>query len=55
VILQSTTTRTTYIVRTGDTLDSGTTATDIQPKQVTLEKAGQKSRILILNSTPWIK
>ena len=54
-ILQSTTARTTHIVSIGETLDTDTTVTDIQPKRVTLEKAGQKPRILILNSTPWIK
>ncbi|RKU20533.1 hypothetical protein C6500_08795 [Candidatus Poribacteria bacterium] len=49
-ILQSTTARTTYIVSIGDTLDTDTTVTDIQWKQVTLEKSGQQ-RILTLNAT----
>ncbi len=50
-ILQSTTAGTTHIVNIGDTLDTDTTVTDIQPKRVTLEKAGQKPRILTLNLT----
>ena len=54
-ILQTTTTRTTHIVSIGDRLDLETTVTDIQPKKVLLEKAGQKPRILALNPTPWIK
>lgn len=53
-ILQSTTTRTTYIVSIGDTLDMDTTVTDIQPKRVALEKAGVL-RTLHLNTTPLIK
>lgn len=54
-IIQNTVGNQTYIVTIGDTLDLDTTVTDIQPKQVTLEKAGQKPRILNLNPTPWIK
>ena len=53
-ILQSTTARTTYIVRLGDTLDPYTTLVDIQPKQVTLEKAGVR-RTLHLSTTPLLK
>jgi len=50
-ILQSTTTKTIYVVNIGDTLDPDTIITNIQPKQVTLEKAGQKPRVLTLNPT----
>lgn len=50
-ILQSTTAGTTYIVNIGDRLDAETTVTDIQPKKVILEKAGQKPRVLTLNPT----
>ena len=53
-ILQSTTARTTYIVRIADTLDKDTTLIDIQPKQVTLSKARQQ-RTLRLDTAPWIK
>lgn len=53
-ILQSTTAGTTYIVNIGDTLDTDTTVTDIQWKQVTLEKSGQQ-RTLTLNATLLIK
>lgn len=47
-ILRSTTGET-HIIGIGDTLDPDTIITNIQPKQVTLEKAGQKPRILTLN------
>lgn len=50
-ILEKTTAITT--VTLGDTLDADITIIDIQPKQVILEKAGQR-RTLTLNSTPWI-
>ncbi len=53
-ILQTTAGNKTYIVSTGDKLDTDTTVTDIQPKQVTLEKAGQQ-RPLTLNPGPWLK
>ena len=53
-ILQTTHGNTTYTVTRGDTLDADTTITNIQPKQVTLKKAGQQ-RTLKLNSTPWLK
>ena len=53
-ILQSTTARTTYIVRIGDKLDKATTVTDIQPKQVTLKTNG-KHRTLGLNTSPMLK
>ena len=53
-ILQSTTARTTYIVRIADTLDKDTILIDIQPKQVTLSKAGQQ-RTLRLDTAPWIR
>ena len=49
-----TTARTIYTVRIGETLDKDTTLTDIQPKQVTLEKAGVL-RTLLLNTTPLLK
>lgn len=44
----------TYIVTTGDTLNKDTTITDIQIKQVTLEKSGRQ-RTLKLNTTTWLK
>lgn len=53
-IFQTTRGNTTYTVPLGDTLDTDTTVIDIQPKQVTLEKAG-KQRTLKLNITLWIK
>lgn len=53
-ILQTTAGNRTYTLTIGDTLDAETTITDIQPKQVTLEKAGQQ-RTLRLNTTPWLK
>ena len=53
-ILQSTTAGRTYTVSLGETLDPDTTVVDIQPKQVTLEKAGVR-RTLHLNTTPLLK
>ena len=53
-ILQSTTAGRTYTVSFGETLDTDTTVVDIQPKQVTLEKAGVR-RTLHLNTTPLLK
>lgn len=53
-ILQSTTAGSTYTVSLGETLDPDTTVVDIQPKQVTLEKAGVR-RTLHLNTTPLLK
>lgn len=53
-VLRNPVTRTTHIVRIGDALDTDTTVTDIQPKQVILEKAGLQ-RTLTLNLTPLIK
>lgn len=53
-ILQTTHGNTTYTVTRGDTLDADITITNIQPKQVTLEKAGQQ-RTLNLNPKPWLK
>ena len=53
-ILQTTQGNTTYTVTRGDTLDADTTITNIQPKQVTLEKAEQQ-RTLNLNARPWLK
>ena len=53
-ILHRTATRTTYIVTICDTLDADTTLIDIQPKQVTLEKAGQR-RTLTLTPTLLLK
>lgn len=53
-ILQSTTARRTYTVSLGEMLGTDTTVVDIQPKQVTLEKAGVR-RTLRLNTTPLLK
>lgn len=50
-ILQSTTDGRIYTVSLGETLDTGTTVVDIEPKQVTLEKTGVR-RTLYLNTTP---
>lgn len=44
----------TYTVTIGDQLDADIIVIDIQTKQVTLEKAGQR-RTLTLNTTPWLK
>ncbi len=53
-IIQTTAGNKTYIVSTGDKLDKDTTLTDIQAKQVTLEKAGQQ-RTLKFNPSVWLK
>ena len=53
-IFQATTRNKIHIVIPGDTLGTDTTITDIQAKQVTLEKAGQQ-RTLKLNSRPLLK
>lgn len=53
-ILQTTRGNIIYTVTQGDTLDADTTVTDIQAKQVTLEKAGQQ-RTLKFNPTSWLK
>ena len=44
----------TYTVSLGETLDTDATVVDIQPKQVTLEKAGVQ-RTLHLNTTSLLK
>lgn len=54
VILQRTTVGSTYTVSLGETLGTDTTVVDIQPKRVTLEKAGVR-RTLRLNTTPLLK
>ncbi len=53
-ILQATASNKTHTVTIGDRVDGDTTVTDIQLKQVTLEKVGQR-RTLKLNSAPWLK
>lgn len=53
-ILQKNPAGKTYTVTIGDRLDGDIIVIDIQTKQVTLEKAGQR-RTLILNTTPWLK
>ena len=53
-IIQTTAGNKTYIVSTGAKLDTDTTLTDIQAKQVTLEKAGQQ-RTLKFNPSVWLK
>ena len=53
-IIQATQGNKTYIVTTGDTFSKDTTITDIQPKQVTLEKSGHQ-RTLKLSTTTWLK
>lgn len=53
-ILQATASNNTHTATIGDKLDADTTVTDIQPKQVTLEKVGQR-RTLKLNIAPWLK
>ena len=53
-ILQSTTAGSTYTVSLGEMLDTDTTVVDIQPKQVTLEKAGVR-RTLKLSTIPLLK
>ncbi|MCY3739813.1 MAG: hypothetical protein OXH00_02200 [Candidatus Poribacteria bacterium] len=44
----------TYMFTTGDTLSKDTTITNIQSKQVTLEKSGRQ-RTLKLGTTIWLK
>ncbi len=53
-ILQGTASNKTQTVSVGDRLDAETTVTDIQPKQVTLEKVEQR-KTLKLNTAPWLK
>ena len=53
-ILQKTSAGRTFTVTIGETLDPYTTLVDIQPKQVTLEKAGVR-RTLHLSTTPLLK
>jgi len=53
-ILQKTPAGRTYTVRIGNKLDADTTVTDIQSKQVTLQRNGQH-RTFTLNTTPLIK
>ena len=53
-ILRVTAGNKTHTVTIGDRLDADTIVTDIQPKQVTLEKVGQR-RTLKLNIAPWLK
>lgn len=53
-ILQATGSNKIHTVTIGDRLDTDTTVTDIQLKQVTLEKVGQR-RTLKLNIAPWLK
>ena len=53
-ILQRTTSERIATVSIGEALDSDTTVTDIQSKQVTLETNG-KQRTLHLNTTPLLK
>lgn len=53
-VLQKNPTGRTYTVTIGDQLDADIIVIDIQTKQVTLEKAGQR-RTLTLNTTPWLK
>ena len=53
-ILQNTATGTTHTLTEGSTLDAATTLRDIQPKQGTLEKAGQLIT-LTLNTDMWLK
>lgn len=53
-IIQTTAGNKTYIVSTGDKLDTDTTIIDIQAKQVILEKVGHQ-RTLKLNPISWLK
>lgn len=53
-ILQSTSAGGTYTISLGETLDPDTIVVDIQPKQVTLEKAGVR-RTLKLSTIPLLK
>lgn len=54
-ILQTTSRNQTRTISLGEKLDADTTVTDIQLKQVTLKKIGEKPRILTLNTTPVIQ
>lgn len=53
-ILQATTQNKIHTVTSGDKLNTDTTGTDIQAKQVTLERTGQQ-RTLKSNPSPWLK
>lgn len=53
-IIQATTKSKTYILTPGDALSKDTTLIEIQPKQVTLEKAGHR-RTLKLSTTLWLR
>lgn len=53
-IIQATQGNKAYIFTTGDTLSKDTTITNIQSKQVTLEKSGHQ-RALKLGTTIWLK
>ncbi|MCY3740006.1 MAG: hypothetical protein OXH00_03190, partial [Candidatus Poribacteria bacterium] len=53
IIQVSTAGNQTHIVSIGDTFDADTKIVDIQPKQVTLDRAGQQTT-LKLNTSPWI-
>ena len=53
-IIQATPGNKTYILTAGDTLSTGMTITNIQPKQVTLEKDGRQ-RTLKLSTTMWLR
>ena len=53
-ILQATAANITHIVTIGQKLDKDTKITDIRPRQVTLEKAGQLIT-LTLNTDMWLK
>ena len=53
IIQVSTAGNKTHIVSIGDTLDADTKIVDIQPKQATLDRAGQQTT-LKLNPSPWI-
>ena len=53
-IIQATPGNKTYILTTGDTFSTDTTVTDIQLKQVTLEKTGRQ-RTLKLSTTMWLR
>ena len=52
-IIQTTTKNKTYIVTTGETLDTNITVTDIQPRMVILDKAGQQIT-LKLEISSWL-
>ena len=53
IIQVSTAGNKTHIASIGDTLDADTKIVDIQPKQATLDRAGQQTT-LKLNPSPWI-